>query len=328
MTALSDAVDTMKRWILAAIAQAHTKGKLFRAFKGPQRRYAFWLLLLQKFARIGAVLRGEAPEPPFEIAPVEQGAAVRLLHRLLRKALGQSPRVHLRRSFPLDNTLYRAEAISTARVRPSVRPSQCTGHRPGGGAEPLSCGRDKTGPSFQPGDRQKADRMRRVNRDRINLDARRINGQADVKRWISEAMRKVLRSRPDGLVMEDLSRMRGRTKSRKLSRVVSGWMRSSLKERAEFLSQAGGSPLETVNPVYTSHECPRCEYVHKDNRQDDRFQCRHCHFTAHADTVGAMNMKRRHIDPARRERIQVFTPKEVVLKRLREIFERQQALST
>lgn len=59
--ALFDAVDTMKRWILAAIAQAHIEGKLFRAFEGPQRRYAFWLL--RKCVQIGAVLRGEAPEP-------------------------------------------------------------------------------------------------------------------------------------------------------------------------------------------------------------------------------------------------------------------------
>ena len=60
--ALADAVDTMKRWILAAIAQAHIQGKCFRAFEGPQRRYAFWLL--RKFVRIGAVLSGEAPVPP------------------------------------------------------------------------------------------------------------------------------------------------------------------------------------------------------------------------------------------------------------------------
>ena len=45
--ALDDAVNTMKRWILAAIAQAHIKEKLVRTFKGPQRRYAFWLTVLR-----------------------------------------------------------------------------------------------------------------------------------------------------------------------------------------------------------------------------------------------------------------------------------------
>jgi hypothetical protein len=44
--------------------------------------------------------------------------------------------------------------------------------------------------------------------------------------------------------------------------------------------------------------------------------------------VGAVNVERRYTDPALRERIQVFTPKEVVLKTLREIFGRKRALST
>ncbi len=159
--------------------------------------------------------------------------------------------------------------------------------------------------------------------------ARRVRGQAEVKRWISEALRDVLRSRPDKLVMEHLSQVRGRTKNRNLSRVVSRWMRSKLRERTAFLSQAGGSQLETVNPAYTSQECPQCGDVHKDNRQGDRSHCRHCHFTAHADTVGAMNVERRSTDPELRERIQVFMPtKERVLKILREIFERKKALST
>ncbi len=128
--------------------------------------------------------------------------------------------------------------------------------------------------------------------------------------------------------MEDLSRMRGRTKSRNLSRVVSRWMRSSLKERAEFLSHAGGSRLETVNAAYTSQECPECGDVHRDNRRGDRFHCQNCHFTGHADTVGAVNVGHRYTDPALRERIQVFTPKAGVLKILREVSGRKTALVT
>ncbi len=58
------------------------------------------------------------------------------------------------------------------------------------------------------------------------------------------------------------------------------------------------------------------------------FHCRHCHYTAHADTVGAINVERRYTDPELRERIRVFTPKEGVLKVLREIFERKKPLFT
>ncbi|MDA8206696.1 MAG: zinc ribbon domain-containing protein [Thermaerobacter sp.] len=79
---------------------------------------------------------------------------------------------------------------------------------------------------------------------------------------------------------------------------------------------------------YTSQECPQCGYVHKENRQGDRFHCRHCHYIARADTVGAMNVERRYTDPELRERIHVGMPKDVVLKILREIFERKKVLST
>jgi putative transposase len=407
--ALFDAVDTMRRWILAAIAQAHIEGKLFRAFKGPQRRYAFWLL--RKFVRIGAALRGEAPDPPFEISLAERQAVVRLLRRLLRKALGQSPRVHLRRSFALDNTLYRffthqgkpylaiASLVPgrriviplkgfpvpavTGNVRVVINPLKHTvaihvpvplrvktvperrepvvigldagvtevfadsrGNFYGEGfgrvldrlsAQTITQGAERNrlhaaekelAASSRAGEREKAGRIRRFNLGQVKLDARRVRGQAEVKRRIAEALRKVLRFRPDVVVMEDLNRMRGRTKSRNLSRVVSRWMRSSLKERAEFLSQVGGSRLETVNAAYTSQECPQCGYVHPNNREGDRFHCRNCHFTGHADTVGAVNVERRYTDPELRERIQVFTPKEVVLKSLREIFERKRTLAT
>jgi len=406
--ALFDAVDTMKRGILAAVSQAHIEGKLFRAFEGPKRRYAFWLL--RKFGRIGAVLRGEAPEPPFAITLAERQAVVRLLRRLLRKALAKAPRARLHRSFALDNTLYRffthqgkpylsiASLVPgqrivvplkgypvpavTGNVRVVIDPRQHTvaihvpipvrvkpvperrepvvvgldvgvtevfadsrGHFYGEGfgrvldrlsAQTTTQGAERNrlyaavktlATSSRPGDRQKAGRIRRCNLGRMKLDARRARGQAEVKRWISEALREVLRSRPDVLVMEDLARMRGRTKSRHLSRVVSRWMRATLKERAEFLAQAGGSRLEMVNAAYTSQECPKCGCVHKDNRQGDRFHCRNCGFTHHADTVGAVNVERRYSDPELRARIAVFTPKEEVLKILREIFERKKALS-
>ena len=89
----------------------------------------------------------------------------------------------------------------------------------------LHAAENKLATSSRPGALQKAARIRRLNLGRVKLDARRVKGPAEVKRRIFEAMCNVLRSRPDGLVMEDLSRMRGRTKSRNLSRVVSRWMR-------------------------------------------------------------------------------------------------------
>ena len=103
--ALFDAVDTMKRWIQSGLATARIKAKLMSKLEDAQRHYAF--RLLKKYARIGAVLRGEAPVPPFAISLEDRQAVIRLLRRLLRTVLGNPPRVHLRRSFELDSSLYR-----------------------------------------------------------------------------------------------------------------------------------------------------------------------------------------------------------------------------
>ena len=95
---------------------------------------------------------------------------------------------------------------------------------------------------------------------------------------VGEAVRQALQTKPSGGVMEDLTHMWGRTRSRKLSRIVSRWARSILRERLEFRTEAGGSRLETVNAAYTSQTCPvsTCGDVHKDNRHGERFHCLKC----------------------------------------------------
>jgi IS605 OrfB family transposase len=405
--ALSDAVDTMRRWILSAIATAHIRGKVFASDKlsAEQKHYGFWIL--RSFERIGAVLRGEAPSPKFQISPQECQAVVRLLRRLLRQALGHPPRVHLRRSFELDSSLYRffvhkgvaflavaslkpgeriviplrglpAKAV-TGNVRVVLHPARRTVavHQPipvrvpvTGAATASVTGLDAgvtevftrddgavfgTGfgavltrlteettaqgaarnrahalakalrASGHPADRRKAARILRFNLGQKKLDARADRGKAEVRRQISEAVNGVLGDHPGVVVVEDLSHLRGRTKSRKLSRKVSRWMRQSLGERLEFKIQAGGSRQAIVNAAYTSQTCPACGWVDKENRHGDRLRCVRCHFTAPADQVAAVNVKRRYTDPELRERIQPFTPKEQVKAILVEIYERNQA---
>jgi putative transposase len=55
-----------------------------------------------------------------------------------------------------------------------------------------------------------------------------------------------------------------------------------------------GGTLVTVNPAYTSQECSDCGVIDKASRESQsRFACRHCGFTAHADTNAALNILRR-----------------------------------
>jgi len=56
------------------------------------------------------------------------------------------------------------------------------------------------------------------------------------------------------------------------------------------------TPVEKVNPAYTSQECPSCGYVHRGNRNSTRFHCRSCGRKAHADWVGSSGVLRRSGD--------------------------------
>jgi len=112
--ALWDAVDTMRRHLQSAMANTHLRAKVFVQLDGAKRRYAFWIL--HRYARIGAVWRGEAPDPPpppgakwkgMAIAVHQRKAVVRFVRRTLHQALGKPPRVHRRRSFALHRTRYR-----------------------------------------------------------------------------------------------------------------------------------------------------------------------------------------------------------------------------
>jgi len=101
-----------------------------------------------------------------------------------------------------------------------------------------------------------------------------------------------------------------------MSRLVSYWMRSSLKERLDFLALVEGFHHKQVNPAYTSQMCPTCLFVHKDNRKGDTFKCLNCGHTEHADRVAAINLKARYTDPD----ITIYTPKSVVWSILQQRF--------
>jgi len=171
------------------------------------------------------------------------------------------------------------------------------------------------------GDAGKASRIRRNNLGRKKLRVRRERGEAAVKTVVGQAVRQALRGRPAAVAMEDLGHLRGRTKSRKLSRIVARWMRSVLHERLGFRSQAGGSRLETVNAAYTSQTCPvpTCGFVHKDNRHGDRFHCLQRGWDGDADVVAAMNLLARMGDPE----IHRWTPVETVKRILEGRFRRR-----
>jgi putative transposase len=73
-----------------------------------------------------------------------------------------------------------------------------------------------------------------------------------------------------------------------------------LKTKAE----RAGQEVMAVDPRNTPRRCPECGHTAKENRPtQEEFHCVPCSHTAHADTVGAVNvlragLARRDADPA------------------------------
>ena len=130
--------------------------------------------------------------------------------------------------------------------------------------------------------------------------------------------------RPGLIVHEDLSHLRGKAMSKKLSRLCSAWMRSELEGRMVMHAYRGCSPTKAVNAA-CSQTCPEpsCGYVSSENRNGDKFHCCNpywdCRYQGGADQVAAMNLSKRASD----REITIFTNYTEVKKILEERFQRR-----
>jgi putative transposase len=131
-----------------------------------------------------------------------------------------------------------------------------------------------------------AGRERRVKQDRDHLISRRI-----------------VDAYPHSLIgLEDLTNIRERTrrkrgtrasaKQRRANRHASAWAFAEVQSYLAYKAVLAGSRAVKVDAYHTSQACPRCGYTSPDNRPEKGlvFRCQACHFTLHADLVGARNI--------------------------------------
>ena len=164
--------------------------------------------------------------------------------------------------------------------------------------------------------KHKSHRIRKFNLGKNKMRDRKRKGKIRVRQMISQAIHQVVKTKkPNTIITENLN-IRGKAKSKKMSRLVSYWMRGALKERLSFLALVEGFHHKQVNPAYTSQMCPTCFFVHKDNRTGDIFQCLNCGYRDHADRVAAKNLRARFDD----HEIAIYTPRSVVLSILQRRF--------
>ena len=100
-------------------------------------------------------------------------------------------------------------------------------------------------------------------------------------------------------VLEDLSSMnmlRLRGKSNKTMRKwLSAWSYSDLEYKLIYKCRRNGIRVEFVDARYTSQKCSVCKTIDKASRKGNRYVCRHCGNSMHADVNAAINIRDNYI---------------------------------
>ncbi len=115
--------------------------------------------------------------------------------------------------------------------------------------------------------------------------------------------RRIVKAHPKSLIgLEDLTHIRDRVrrrhgkkatkKQRKANRHASKWAFAELHGFLAYKALLSGSMAVKVDADYTSQACPRCGYTCERNRPNKGllFVCQNCHYTLHADLIGARNV--------------------------------------
>lgn len=95
------------------------------------------------------------------------------------------------------------------------------------------------------------------------------------------------------IAIEDLAGIRSRIRASRPQRaVLHSWSFQQFRAFLEYKAALAGIMLVTVDPRNTSRTCSACGHCEKANRpSQSQFRCRHCGFSANADTNGALNIR-------------------------------------
>src|SRR6266566_7096520 len=115
--------------------------------------------------------------------------------------------------------------------------------------------------------------------------------------------RRIVDAHPHSIIgLEDLTHIRARTKrphgkqatkkQRQANRHASQWAFAQLHSYIAYKATLTGSMAVKVDAHYTSQACPRCGYTAAANRPNQGllFRCQSCHYSLHADLIGARNV--------------------------------------
>jgi len=118
-----------------------------------------------------------------------------------------------------------------------------------------------------------------------------------------EISRRIVDQHPHSIIgLEDLTHIRERTRrkqgkkatrnQRRANRHASQWAFAQLHGYIAYKAMRAGSMAVKVDANDTSQACPMCGHTCEDNRPKKGllFVCQSCHYTLHADLIGARNV--------------------------------------
>ena len=120
----------------------------------------------------------------------------------------------------------------------------------------------------------------------------------DVNHTISKRIVTLAKRTGRGLVMEDLTGIRGRIRAKRDQRYrLHSWAFGQLGQFITYKSRLAGVPLFFIDPRFTSQRCSECGHTEKANRKSQsEFVCKACGHSENADWNGAKNIRLKGLD--------------------------------
>jgi putative transposase len=144
---------------------------------------------------------------------------------------------------------------------------------------------------------------RSATRRLVAISGRERRLKADANHQVSAS---IVKEHPNSLIgLENLTDIRERTRRKrgkkatknqhKANAAYSKWSFAQLHRMIAYKAPSRGSMAVKVDAHYTSQACPMCGHTGHANRPNKGllFVCQHCHYTLHADLVGARNITMR-----------------------------------
>ena len=121
-----------------------------------------------------------------------------------------------------------------------------------------------------------------------------------VEQCLVELFKHCNKNNIDHLVFEDLNvftrkyKINNKEFNVNIRRLMSILHIVDIKNMAERIGKKYGITISLTNAEYTSQQCSKCGYIHKDNRKtQEKFKCIHCGYEENADLNASINIKNR-----------------------------------